>query len=537
MVKRFLLAASAAVLVPMVGAGSFVAIAPAGVSAGQPIVITGSGFDSIATNNLVSFTPASGPAVTVAATAVATLDAASATRRLAVTVPATLPVGAVTVRVTNASGTEIADARALEIVSLQLPEAVSGLRGANGIVVRIAGSPNTRFASGTRVTLGAGITVRSTTVESATTLRATIDIAPAAALGPRDVIVISPPQRAILAGGFSVTAATPPPTNSAPIVSAGANQTVTLPAGVSLNGTVVDDGKPAGATVTATWSKTSGPGAVTFANASALATTATLDQVGTYVLRLTANDTQLTAFGEVTITVNPASPTNHKPTAQAGAAQTGETGIGVSFDGSGSTDPDGDTLTYAWTFGDSSTSADQKPFHVYATAGTFTVTLVVTDAHGASDSAATSATITAAADRAPPVVTVSAPKEALPGAHINVTAEASDNIGVASVTLDVNGADPVDVPAAPYQRVVNVPDIVAPGTKLTIGATARDAAGNVGSASTTVTVVAEPDTEKPAVQVKAPQQAAPGTVVQLAATASDNVRVSEVVFAANGTGI
>src|SRR5262245_24810367 len=133
MVKRFLLAASAAVLLPMVGAGSFVSIAPAGVSAGQSIVITGSGFDPIATDNLVSFTPASGPAVTVAASEVATLDAASAMRRLAVTVPATLPIGTVTVRVSNASGTEMADARALDIVSLQLPEVVSGLRGANGI--------------------------------------------------------------------------------------------------------------------------------------------------------------------------------------------------------------------------------------------------------------------------------------------------------------------------------------------------------------------------------------------------------------------
>src|SRR5262249_34532516 len=53
------------------------------------------------------------------------------------------------------------------------------------------------------------------------------------------------------------------PVNAAPVVSAGSNQTITLPAAATLSGSVKDDGLPMGATVTSTWSKTSGPGTVT----------------------------------------------------------------------------------------------------------------------------------------------------------------------------------------------------------------------------------------------------------------------------------
>jgi hypothetical protein len=105
----------------------------------------------------------------------------------------------------------------------------------------------------------------------------------------------------------AVTITLPPPVNQPPTVSAGSNQTITLPAAASLSGTVTDDGlpNPPGA-VTTTWSKVSGPGTVTFGNASARATTATFSTSGSYVLRLTASDGALSANASVTITVNPA---------------------------------------------------------------------------------------------------------------------------------------------------------------------------------------------------------------------------------------
>jgi hypothetical protein len=99
--------------------------------------------------------------------------------------------------------------------------------------------------------------------------------------------------------GGSVT----PPANAAPVVGAGADLSVTLPATAALAGTVTDDGKPAPAALSSTWSKVSGPGTVAFSNAAALNPTATFGAAGTYVLRLTATDGALTAFDEVTVTV------------------------------------------------------------------------------------------------------------------------------------------------------------------------------------------------------------------------------------------
>src|SRR5207245_4710778 len=51
------------------------------------------------------------------------------------------------------------------------------------------------------------------------------------------------------------------------------------------------------------------------------------------------------------------------------------------------------SLTYSWTCGDGGTSTQQSPSHTYATAGTYTATLTVTDKDGAV-SAASSATVT-----------------------------------------------------------------------------------------------------------------------------------------------
>jgi hypothetical protein len=111
------------------------------------------------------------------------------------------------------------------------------------------------------------------------------------------------------------------PVNKAPVVNAGPDQTVTLPAAANLAGTATDDNLPnPPAKVTTTWSKVSGPGTVTFANASALTTTATFSASGPYVLRLTANDSALSATDDIAITVN-AAPVNKAPVVNAGPDQ------------------------------------------------------------------------------------------------------------------------------------------------------------------------------------------------------------------------
>ncbi len=91
--------------------------------------------------------------------------------------------------------------------------------------------------------------------------------------------------------------------NQPPTVNAGVDRAITLPTNsISLSGTAADDGLPTGSTVTATWSKVSGAGTVTFNNTNALTTTATFSTAGTYVLRLSASDSQLSASDDITIT-------------------------------------------------------------------------------------------------------------------------------------------------------------------------------------------------------------------------------------------
>jgi len=98
--------------------------------------------------------------------------------------------------------------------------------------------------------------------------------------------------------------------NFAPSVEAGVDRTVVLPGQTYLEGRVRDDGKPNGVP-TVQWSKESGPGTVTFADAKALATTARFAKVGSYLVKLTATDGQLSSFGRVHVTVEPAPPKTH----------------------------------------------------------------------------------------------------------------------------------------------------------------------------------------------------------------------------------
>ena len=60
-------------------------------------------------------------------------------------------------------------------------------------------------------------------------------------------------------------------------------------------------------------------------------------------------------------------------------------GLSCTFDGSGSSDAEGSIAGYAWNFGDGTTGSGVQPTHTYATAGTYTIALTVTDAAGATN--------------------------------------------------------------------------------------------------------------------------------------------------------
>ena len=108
-----------------------------------------------------------------------------------------------------------------------------------------------------------------------------------------------------LSSSDDVTVTVSEPSNTPPAVNAGADQTITLPSSANLNGSAIDDGLPVGSTIASQWTQVSGPGSTTFGDAAAPVTTASFDLPGTYVLRLSGDDSLLSASDDVTVTVLP----------------------------------------------------------------------------------------------------------------------------------------------------------------------------------------------------------------------------------------
>jgi hypothetical protein len=101
-------------------------------------------------------------------------------------------------------------------------------------------------------------------------------------------------------------AAPPPAVNRAPQVSAGPDQTITLPADAILDGTATDDGLPSPPSLTRTWRKIAGPGTVAFSSPSSEDSRATFSLAGTYGIELAASDGALTVADTAQVIVNAA---------------------------------------------------------------------------------------------------------------------------------------------------------------------------------------------------------------------------------------
>jgi len=109
----------------------------------------------------------------------------------------------------------------------------------------------------------------------------------------------------------------------------------------------------------------------------------TLREYGAYdVLRNTVQGDPSEFYPEYNIYLRNGA-ANEQPIAEAGADQTVILGETVSFDGSGSSDPDGSIVSYVWDFGDGTTGSGETTTHDYTAAGTYTVTLTVMDDDGA----------------------------------------------------------------------------------------------------------------------------------------------------------
>jgi uncharacterized repeat protein (TIGR01451 family) len=158
----------------------------------------------------------------------------------------------------------------------------------NDIIVAITSTNNSVAQVPPTITVPAGSSTQDFTITTASLTSPGSSTIKAAASGTNSSVSLQ-----VLAG------------NQPPVVNAGSDQTVTFPTDAVLNGNVSDDGLPAPpAAFTTTWSMFSGPGNVTFGNANSLNTTASFSALGTYVLRLTANDSALSASDDLTVIVD-----------------------------------------------------------------------------------------------------------------------------------------------------------------------------------------------------------------------------------------
>ncbi|BDX07175.1 glycosyl hydrolase family 18 protein [Planctobacterium marinum] len=137
--------------------------------------------------------------------------------------------------------------------------------------------------------------------------------------------------------------------NNAPTARAGLNQTITnLPATVSLNGSSSTD--PDGDNLSYVWQQVSGT-PVTLNNANSATANFNAGVVSTdqtLVFRLTVNDGALDAEDTVQVTLKAVTQGNTPPVADAGNNQTVAANATVTLDAGGSSDADGDTLSYSW---------------------------------------------------------------------------------------------------------------------------------------------------------------------------------------------
>jgi PKD repeat protein len=130
--------------------------------------------------------------------------------------------------------------------------------------------------------------------------------------------------------------------------------------------------------------------------------------------------------------LNYASAPNEPPTADAGDPYSGDEGAAISFNGSGSFDPDGSIVSYEWVFGDGGIGTGIYPNHTYIDNSTYTVTLTVTDNVGGTNTSTTTANI----DNVAPLANAGGPYSGSANVSITFSGNATDPGTADNLTYD-----------------------------------------------------------------------------------------------------
>jgi hypothetical protein len=231
--------------------------------------------------------------------------------------------------------------------------------------------------------------------------------------------------------------------NSPPVANAGSNQTVPVGSTVHLNGS--GSGDVDGDPITYLWGFISKPmnSAAMIMSGQSVMASFVADLPGTYVVQLVVNDGKVSSPASV-VTITTA---NTPPVANAGPAQVVSIGAFVQLNGSGSTDVDGNPLTYKWSLitlppnskAVLSNASIVNPTFTADLPGTYVVQLIVNDGQ---------------VDSPPATVTISTNAVQPP------TAQAGPNQTVVhgtTVTLNGSGTDPQSLPLTLSWSLITVP--------------------------------------------------------------------------------
>jgi PKD repeat protein len=129
--------------------------------------------------------------------------------------------------------------------------------------------------------------------------------------------------------------------------------------------------------------------------ASTSTTSHTYAAPGTFQVTLTVTD-----GGGLSNAITKAVTLTNQPPVAAFTSSCNNTTRACTFNGSGSTDDVG-IVSYAWNFGDAATGTGATPAHTYASAGTYTVTLTVTDGGGLTNAVSHTVTLTTGTNQPP----------------------------------------------------------------------------------------------------------------------------------------
>ena len=278
----------------------------------------------------------------------------------------------------------------------------------------------------------------------------------------------------------------------------------------------------------------------------------TLSSSGTYRISVQGIDKELNLSPKYSDVVRVGGATGTPPIASAVVDELdGVAPLTVNIDMTGSSDPDGSIASYGFYCADGlKTSTSPQSSCVYNDPGTYYLWTTVTDNQGLMDAAKTYITVLPGSssppppppppppDTTPPTLSITAPANgATVSGSVTVTASAGDNVGVTAVTISVDGTTLCVDNTASYSCSWDT--TTTTNASHTISATATDAAGNVGRASSISITVSNlpPDTTPPSVSFIAPASPVMITgqyTVQVGA--SDNRQLSLIELFLDNTG-